>query len=546
MICPNCLVDLENFKREIVPDEGVRYRCPQCKETAPQRYVDDYSKYPPLIFFCAGLGGHGRNSYLASLFRELDRIGEKWLDFSYTPLEEDRLLNIRSKQHFLEDGKVPSSERKLLSKPAIVRLSGVPQLGNCHLIIYDATLDGELTGLEYKHLKGFMLRNRVHLIFFCLQDLQSSTELTDMLNRSVQELTKLGAKPSDYKLLIVLTKGDRLLKVQDLPEALSAYLKGEERYIDIEKTARNETDPAEELSGVLESWLGNRRETMNFIRRAGAEFGQVKYTITSALGGEPDEEGNLLKSAQPKVMSPLLKAWKMQMPTLKQVVRRHRQQKVGRVVGDSLSEVGVGILGGILGLIEGAIWGMVLWLLAGSLEAWVKNYSLTEGLKLSVEIGIWGAVWGSLIWMVAGSIDGSSRSGGRIRNGVRLNALTGLILNGAIGGLIWGIVLTSILAIRGESAINFSSFLDNSIPGSVAGLRLGVLMGGLIGMISKVRNYEQFEILPGIIWAFITGAIASSLAFMLWKSEVLITYIIWCVAVILIFTMWTLVRKNNG
>ncbi len=77
MLCPSCLVEVDQFDADIPHKRHPGYRCPVCKEPVPERFVEDYRNYPPIVFFLLGLPGHGKSHYLSRLFAEFDSIGEE-------------------------------------------------------------------------------------------------------------------------------------------------------------------------------------------------------------------------------------------------------------------------------------------------------------------------------------------------------------------------------------------------------------------------------------------------------------------------------------
>src|SRR6185312_14349616 len=118
MLCPNCLQTVDQFDEKLQRDNSLTLTCPQCNETVPVRYRDDYDRYPPVVFSLVGFRAHGKTVFFSSLLFELDRLGRSNRAFSYTPLDEAGLKTVREAQRELEQGRLPGWNRKLLPKPA--------------------------------------------------------------------------------------------------------------------------------------------------------------------------------------------------------------------------------------------------------------------------------------------------------------------------------------------------------------------------------------------------------------------------------------------
>ena len=539
MICPNCLIEVETFDPNFLQREQHGYRCPTCKLPVPDKYVEDCNEYPSIVLFLMDLPGHGKCQYLARLFVELETIGKEWTDFFYTPLQEQLLATVRKQQHAVEEGRTEEPVRRLFEKPAIIQLNGVPDLGNCHLLMYDSAVEQEPEKNNLRFLKSYLGHNAVVILLLSLQDVNSPTELTDFLTRYMENVTRFGGSAKDQTLIVALTKGDTLLDMEKLPDQVFHAIHGDEII------CPRGVDETTELSGIIETWLGIQDETLNFVRRAKADFKEVIYTVTTANPARDDDETS--PRVLPNVWSPLKIAWKAQQPLLIEARRKQTRERIGRAAKESAVEISSRILGGVLGLIEGAIWGAVLWAVAGGLAVFFeqKSFILSSVVQSAVELGKWGIIWGALIWMNAGISDAAKGEGSYTRTNVRFGAVVGLILNGIIAGVIWGIALTTVAIMSKNVSLSGDLLIDNALTGMAFGIMLGAVLGALWGLeVSRSGSTEE-RALSGAVLSLTVGAIVGVLIDLFTGMNQILTGMVWGGTAAIVFVFWSLAKRRS-
>ncbi|NQU06870.1 MAG: hypothetical protein HQ568_12305, partial [Calditrichaeota bacterium] len=487
MLCPNCLVEIEKFDSGSPQQGKTGCKCPSCKDSVPESYISDYREYPPVVFFLSALPQHGKRHYLARLFSEFESVGKNWQEFSYTPIEEANLEHVRKYQHALEKGEKLESDRRLFKKPGILKLDGVPDFGKCQLLVIDAAAEKEPEPAEMRRLSGYFSRNHVTAFLLSLSDVKSATELTDFITRYKQIVSKYGANSAEQTLIVALTKCDALLSDEDLPEYIRQAILGRQKILN------EDADEAEELSGVIESWLDNRPETMNFVRRAKADFKDVKFTITVA-GDIQDEEASSTSETEKapiEVWSLLKMVWKAQLSYLKEAQHQQIKQKIGTAAKDSVTDASRGVMGGLLGLIEGAVWGALLWAICGGFEAFLIDNTLSEILKGAIKWGAPGIIWGAVIWLIAGISDAVKNTESLTRSGVRAGAISGFFLNAVFAAIIWGLAQTISGIISSGVAFSFKLLIENALSGVIIGAKLGAILGAVWGLtVSGMHRIE--------------------------------------------------------
>jgi len=538
MICPSCLVNVDKFDAKSPHKETPGFKCPHCKEPVPENYVADYKEYPPIVFFLMDLAGHGKSMYLARLFVEFETVGRKWLEFFYTPIQERFLEAVRIRQNALEQGNVPESTRKLFTRPAIVRLDGVPGLGKCQLLMYDYPVESEPDPRDMRLLSGYIGRNQVVVLLLSLQNLESPAELTDFLTRYSETLSKLGHSSREQTLVVALTKGDKLIQMEGLPEYIRKSILGEYSSADDEK------DVLGELSGIVEAWLGTRQETMNFVRRAKTEFKNVLYTTTVAMIEESEEVEESAPRPAIGVWWPLRLAWRTQQPLLKEAKRKQVKRRIGRAAKDSATEVTRSILGGALGLIEGAIWGALLWALVGGFEGFLGKLAPNDVLGSAVRQGSWGTIWGAIIWAIAGMSDAGRGGGAYTRAGVRIGAVIWFIGNGLIAGVIWGLTLSAFAMLKEDAAFSTTLLVNNALTGVAVGARIGALLGALWGLVTCSIGDLEIRDPYGAVWSLLVASLVAVLVHLLAGLNLLYTNLLWGGVAVMVFLLWSGVKQK--
>lgn len=294
MLCPSCLqtVVFQPFNAE---EGGTAYLCPRptCKGLVPSRYVLDYFKFPPVVFSLVGMKHHGKSVFLGSLFYFLDHIRGEWPGFSYLPLDETGLRNVREIQRKLEKRETidPTQVQKGFPQPVIIRLHGIPEYGDCHLLAYDHSGESLQNVPGMKKHAGFVTDSPVVVWLLSLNDLVPPSELDDFLTRYLQAIAELGGNAKRQTLLVVLTKGDQLL--DRAPDKVQQFYRSPGGTANLEEMSLVSTE--------LERWMAGVGY-QNFVRQAPVHFGRVNYTIVSALGG-PKETDEAFKPR--KILAPL-------------------------------------------------------------------------------------------------------------------------------------------------------------------------------------------------------------------------------------------------
>lgn len=310
MLCPNCLMEVASFKEVSGVKGSIGLVCPNsdCGEEVPLRYSRDYSLFPPVMFSVIGFRGHGKTVFLSSFLTQLETAGLLWPNFSAATLDESGMGNVRGRQAELRSKKLPDSTPKMFIKPAVMRVENVPHLGNCHLLLYDSSGEAIESVSELTTHYGYISRVPVITLLVSLKDLERPEKLVDFLTVYYQTVLGLNGNPKKQSLLVVLTQADKFVDESGLPDTVR-------RYLQVEDDMSASVERMEGLSKDIETWLSGRSSYVNFVRRAKADFKQVKFCVLSSTGSQPNGRELLVEAAPHGVMAPML--WVMRLSGVK-------------------------------------------------------------------------------------------------------------------------------------------------------------------------------------------------------------------------------------
>ena len=300
MLCPCCLERVRFVHRE-EDGRNVRFSCPNCNESVPNRYVLEYEKFPPVIFSLIGLPGHGKTVLLHSFPRAFSAVASHWPGFDYQPLDEQGERIFEEIDDGIREGKLPSGTPQVFPSPVIVRLNGVFGTLGCNLLAYDT--GGEVFKAKERLLRfgAYVLKADWVVWLVSLEDLNSPRELERLLTVYTEALIQENADPGAQRLLVVLTKGDLLMKRRGVPEEVRKTLKDGAYHGD-----RDAVRTLRRTSDAIGLWFDRDAELRNFVRRARGDFREVKFSVVSSLGFAPGEKTLSFSPAPRNVLAPVM------------------------------------------------------------------------------------------------------------------------------------------------------------------------------------------------------------------------------------------------
>lgn len=321
MICPFCLEKVK-FKKEIHTNSTFSYMCPrdECKQLIPRLYVEDYRKYPPVVVSVIGHRAHGKTVALSTLYYSLARMdmGQYWSDFYLFPINEQSLEVVFENASALDAGRLPPPNPKIFPEPTLLQVNGLPvtKQGRATLLFYDTAGEAFLKTQDIGRYAGFVRRAETALFLVSIPQLKAAEdhtgdiaktaggELERLLYSYIQGMADMNADTRNQHLIVVFTCADAMLPELDDWPAIKKYIL-EDDWAQLSAT-ESYIAGMYQISEQLEKFTMDVLKARQFLALTRDRFKSVNFSIISALGAAPDEQGNLAVKIKPRrIMDPL-------------------------------------------------------------------------------------------------------------------------------------------------------------------------------------------------------------------------------------------------
>lgn len=353
--CPYCLQTSRGFALQPNPGEMTRHVCRVCSEAVPRLYLDGAKSYPPVIISAIGYPRHGKTVYCASLLRELKRLSSVWPGFFSLAIDEESLETVYRNIGRLRNCELPDATPRTFPRPMMLRLGGIPEHGDCTLVIYDTSGESFERASSMGRYARFVAQAPTAMFFVSVPDLLESgapaIEMVRLLNTYLIGMNDLQADTRRQNLVVVLTKADAFeqlletdspelrqhLRADDEAEMLdggnlapwSSMMKPAVRELfddmlgcGVDATrAENSFDYLDRISRRLRRFLLEHVEANEFVHLANSRFRRVDYCLVSALG-TPPVGGRIVDARSCRVLDPLLRVLANRSSTLRWLGRR--------------------------------------------------------------------------------------------------------------------------------------------------------------------------------------------------------------------------------
>lgn len=333
-LCPRCLEHVAKLK-EFKPADGKTntWECPNChKQDIPYRYMEHYLKFPPMPVSVLGCTGHGKSRFLDALYEELHRVGRLWRGFAPEDVDVSGYHRMAKRRNDWKGQRAGDFTDPDFPVPQIMRLNGVPRVGNCQLIIFDTGGEVFLDPALIK-TKGRYLGKSAGVVW--LASLREPNELHGPLcwepeERFLEVITAysdaMAQQQIDAKqqtMIFTLSKGERLRVVEEMPDSVASVLDGNLA----DDRLGDPWDRLEKLSNDLREWLLNNTYH-NLVNLLETKFRKVHYCVISAQGREiehltpdendeppPERDEEEQEAFDPQaVLAPLYWLWRTERP----------------------------------------------------------------------------------------------------------------------------------------------------------------------------------------------------------------------------------------
>lgn len=313
MVCPFCLGKVR-FQVEKQADNARQYVCPaaDCGQPVPRIYVEEYTTYPPIVGSVIGHRAHGKTVFLSTLYYVLTHLdlSRFWEQFYYFPINQQSLDVVFDNANMLEEGRLPSPSQKVFPEPTMMQVSHVPLVNRATLLFYDTAGEAFLNVSEIRRYAGFVKRAGTVLFMVSLprireQNKDVSAEMERLLHTYIQGMKEMGASSEKQHLVVVFTCADLLFGELETWPDIAHYVQHDSQ--------PNLSDPMAYLAGMyqisarLRMFVRSHLQAQRFLNLVDERFNSVQFSITSALGAAPDEEGNLMIRIRPRrVLDPFI------------------------------------------------------------------------------------------------------------------------------------------------------------------------------------------------------------------------------------------------
>lgn len=302
-MCPTCLAEVR-FES---------YRCPNCNEVVPAKYVKDYAKYPPVVVNAVGFQGHGKTVYFSSLFDALQRqqLNSCWPRFYYMPLNKASLKTVCEKAEELAEGKLPGGTPKVFSEPAMIQVAHIPaacvsaRQRNCTLLFYDTGGESFQDPDMLDKYAPFLRRARTVMFLISTPDLERpNVSMADLLQKYMLGMVNnLKTSTKDQHLVVVYTKADEISFGKEWQDLENYLLAGSVVGM---KDTKGYEKALHGISERLREFTAHRLEANMFLNIAAEHFRSVAFSMVSALGAQPVGNHLSIQTVSRRIMDPLL------------------------------------------------------------------------------------------------------------------------------------------------------------------------------------------------------------------------------------------------
>lgn len=314
VICPFCL---QPHETGVLP----RFTCPRHGEVLPGAYIEQYERVPPLWLVTVGFPGHGKTTYLAALTLTLEHISNLWPKSYCRSLDQYTMEARRGWMRAARLGEQQGATARSTLRPLLINVADLPERGNRCLVMYDVAgevydrlddLEAHVAAIRHVSTTWF---------FVSLDDLDRQDHtLSELFTVYLAGLENLHADLEGRNLIVVYTKGDRLhapairkylqddpLQALTLPDGGASLGRGGLAGYYAEMDA---------MSALLrEHTLRHVPGGKAFINMVEGHRMRLAFSVTSALGGDPDPSTSLREDARRfRILDPFLWAVRLEGP----------------------------------------------------------------------------------------------------------------------------------------------------------------------------------------------------------------------------------------
>ncbi len=300
VLCPFCLTP-HDFDKSL--------ECTKYNHEVPSVYIKDYRKVPPMWLATVGFSRHGKTTYLAALTMMLEEIPKVIDRMYYRPLDQYSADEIRTWRQEMREGKLAEANPVGVSRPILFNVYDLPNAGSRCLVMYDVA--GEIYNDLNAVAEYLPSLKQVNTTWFLvsLKDLQEDGEersITELFNSYLSGMERMRANLQGRNLIVVYTKADalKLAKISPFKEyyqadPFQALTSADADLSTFDQFSLDDyVNEMEHISDKLRDYTRRRvRGGAAFIRQVEQSGMNLVFSLTSALGEDPDKSGHLAAEA---------------------------------------------------------------------------------------------------------------------------------------------------------------------------------------------------------------------------------------------------------
>ncbi|HYU35636.1 MAG TPA: hypothetical protein VEW48_26065 [Thermoanaerobaculia bacterium] len=333
-VCPFCL--------ERIPRRRNLATCPHdgCHKELPALYMEPKTAIPHFPVQVFGWKQHGKTAYLTALTLMLMRMNNVWNRFTWAPVTEASQRMVQAVNIHEREGSMPPSTPMGVDDCYVMLLRKMEPWRDRSLLIRDCPGEAFEKFQVPLEQAPFLHRTRTLFMFISMPDLldpeaenqRFEGRTMDMLMVGfLNTLQSHGVRLRGRRVVVVLSKADR---IRNLPPGLRQYLVD-----DVLWAASSSPEPDRILRDFLPSgaaptaqafmekylaamaqneeairqWLGRNNHAKNFIQLAQEYRVELRFSLTSATGGQAVPGSGLTQRWEPRrVIDPFFWALDME------------------------------------------------------------------------------------------------------------------------------------------------------------------------------------------------------------------------------------------
>lgn len=276
--------------------------CECGKEENPPFYMQDYRIANPFYVPIVGWSSVGKTVWLHSLTRRMRELSRTiWDDFTPTPANEATMRFQREVEGWVKTNELPKMTQLGVQETFIMLLLKMPYWGSRTFVMRDCGGENFEDFVIPEDQLPFLLNTRTAYFMFSINDIAASEDksMEQLLQGYVNSLLRHGCniRKERRKIIVILSKADELQK--EVPKHLFDYLVSDPVAQAVSTNRKSDefgvsgmaqyVEKMTHVSDEIEDWVSSKTDGKQFINFAKTQRIDLRFTLTSSLGGQADD-----------------------------------------------------------------------------------------------------------------------------------------------------------------------------------------------------------------------------------------------------------------